>query len=151
VDEIAGCLARAGLAASRLLLEVSQSIMANEGATVIARLERLRGLGVRIAIGDFGGGYSSLTSLAILPVDVLKFDRAFINQISERPGANELMRALIDMGQARHLEVVTEGVDEIDQFSCCELDRDRSSRLLPSPESDQSRRPAATSGNELGA
>jgi diguanylate cyclase (GGDEF)-like protein len=116
VDEIAGCLERSGLAASRLLLEVSQSIMANDGAAAIARLERLRGLGVRIAIGDFGTGYSSLTALAILPIDVLKIDRAFINQIRERPGAAELMRVLIDMGQALHLEVVTEGVDEIEQM-----------------------------------
>ena len=83
--------------------------------SAVRRVTELRNLGLRIAIDDFGTGYSSLGSLMALPVDVLKIDRTFISGMLERPEATALVQVLIDMGRTLGLEVVAEGIEEMDQ------------------------------------
>lgn len=114
-QEVATILDCAGIPASRLVLEITESVLAQDAQVVVPRLEELRALGVRIAIDDFGTGYSSLGALVQLPVDVLKIDRTFIARMLEQPAAIGLVQVLIDMGRTLGLDVVAEGIEELDQ------------------------------------
>ncbi|MFD0738882.1 putative bifunctional diguanylate cyclase/phosphodiesterase [Lysobacter koreensis] len=104
-------LAKHGLRASQLEVEITESVLVDDMALATARLEELRRLGVSIAIDDFGTGYSSLAYLKTLPVDALKIDRAFIVDIATSSGALALVRAIIAMAQATGKTVVAEGVE----------------------------------------
>jgi diguanylate cyclase (GGDEF)-like protein len=115
VDVVKGALERHGINPKRLVLEITESILAKNIDQAVVRVTALRDLGLRIAIDDFGTGYSSLGSLVALPVDVLKIDRSFINGMLERPAATALVQVLIDMGRTLGLEVVAEGVEEMEQ------------------------------------
>jgi diguanylate cyclase (GGDEF)-like protein len=115
VSVVDGALRRAGLAPERLVLEITESVLAKNIESAVERVTELRSLGLRIAIDDFGTGYSSLGSLVALPVDVLKIDRTFINGMLERPAAAALVQVLIDMGRTLGLEVVAEGIEEMEQ------------------------------------
>ena len=75
-------------------------------------LVRLKKLGVTIALDDFGTGYSSLAYLQQLPIDLLKIDRSFINQISHSKKAEKLSQAIINMAHSLNLRVVAEGIEE---------------------------------------
>ena len=103
----------------RLILEVTESALISEDQEVTGPLERLRRLGVRIAIDDFGSGYSSFAYLRRLPVDILKIDKSFIDDL---PGAGEpIVSAIIGLASALNLDVVAEGVEYDDQLDT--LDR----------------------------
>ena len=115
VSVVDGALRRAGVAPERLVLEITESVLARNIESAVLRVTELRSLGVRIAIDDFGTGYSSLGSLMALPVDVLKIDRTFINGMLERPAAAALVQVLIDMGRILGLDVVAEGIEEMEQ------------------------------------
>ena len=115
VDDLRAVLRRTGLRPGRLVLEITESVVAQDGAAVVARLASVRDEGVRIAIDDFGTGYSSLGSLMQLPVDVLKIDRSFVATMLERPAGTALVKVLIDMGRTLGLEVVAEGIETTDQ------------------------------------
>ena len=109
------CLADAGLDPNRLVLEVTESTVAGDDVVSQAALRQLRALGLRIAIDDFGTGYSNLSRLAGMPVDVLKLDRSFIEQIEGSPRTRALVRGLIAMAKALDLTTVVEGVETQDQ------------------------------------
>jgi sensor c-di-GMP phosphodiesterase-like protein len=81
----------------------------------IASLARLRERGVRIAIDDFGTGYSSLSYLAQLPVDVLKVDKSFVDQVAAGAGDTSLVEAIIKMSLSMQLATVAEGVEQPEQ------------------------------------
>ena len=115
VLEVAGALERTGIHPRRLILEITESVLAHDVDIVVPRLHELRALGVRIAVDDFGTGYSSLGALVHLPVDILKIDRAFITGMLAQPAAADLVQVLIDMGETLGLEVVAEGIEEMDQ------------------------------------
>jgi EAL domain-containing protein (putative c-di-GMP-specific phosphodiesterase class I) len=87
-DLVAEVLARTGLSASCLILEITESLLVNDLETTIARLQHLKDLGVRLAIDDFGTGYSSLAYLRRFRIDILKIDKLFIDSVaSEAPDA----------------------------------------------------------------
>ena len=115
VHVVRSALERHGIRPQRLVLEITESVLAKNIDHAVARVTALRELGLRIAIDDFGTGYSSLGSLVALPVDVLKIDRSFIAGLLERPAAAALVQVLIDMGRTLGLEVVAEGVEEMEQ------------------------------------
>lgn len=105
-----------GLEASKLVLEITESAMAQDPTLTSARLALVNDLGVKLAIDDFGTGYSSLSYLRDLPVDILKIDRSFVNQMSERGGAGEkLVRAIVAMAHSLGLLIVAEGVETEEQ------------------------------------
>ena len=79
-----------------------------------ARLHELKGLGVRLALDDFGIGYSSLGRLRELPIDILKIDGTFSRDLASREGAS-LMQAIVYLGQALGLQVIGEGVETAEQ------------------------------------
>jgi EAL domain-containing protein (putative c-di-GMP-specific phosphodiesterase class I) len=115
VDAVRHALASTGVAPSRLVLEITESVLARDPAAMVPRLEALHDLGVRIAVDDFGTGYSSLSVLVELPVDILKIDRTFIARMLERPSARDLVQVLIEMGRTLGLDVVAEGIEEVEQ------------------------------------
>ena len=115
VDDIARLLAELGVPGSRLELELTERMLmhdigADMGAARAALL-RLKALGVRVAVDDFGTGYSSLGHLKDLPLDRLKIDRSFIQDLPGDRGSAAIARAIIQMARSLDLGVVAEGVE----------------------------------------
>jgi diguanylate cyclase (GGDEF)-like protein/PAS domain S-box-containing protein len=111
VDEVAAVLRDAGLAPSRLTLEVTESAMVHDLVQVRERLERLRASGVRVALDDFGSGYSSLGYLRGLPLDLVKIDRVFVGDLDLDPETPSLIASIVRLLQALDLDIVAEGVE----------------------------------------
>ncbi len=123
VDEVRDALANSGLDAERLTLEVTETVLMRDAAAAAARLVALKALGVRIAIDDFGVGYSSLAYLRQFPVDALKIDRSFITEIASSPEAATMMHTLVQLGKTLGLETLGEGIEEPAQLK--ELQREQ--------------------------
>ena len=111
VAEIGAALNSSGLEPSRLILEITESVLMLTTTTTIGKLADLRRIGVRLAIDDFGTGYSSLGYLERFPVDMLKIDKTFIDGIGERGNRPVLARAIVQLGRALDLQVVAEGIE----------------------------------------
>ncbi|NEU14864.1 EAL domain-containing protein [Methylobacterium sp. BTF04] len=109
-------LAGSGLDAWRLELEITESILVQDGEAVIACLHRLRAMGVRIALDDFGTGYSSLSYLRRFPFDKIKIDRAFIRDIAD-PDTAAIVRAVVTIGERLGTAITAEGVETEDQLA----------------------------------
>ena len=116
-DVVEKALQTADLDASRVELEITENVaMENlEYATVI--LEKLKSLGIRIAMDDFGTGYSSLSHLRRLPVDVVKIDKSFVREIPESHEDVLIAQAIIAMAQSLNLSLVVEGVENVKQLN----------------------------------
>ncbi len=115
IAEVGAALAASGLEPSRLVLEITESVLMQTTTTTIGKLADLRRIGVRLAIDDFGTGYSSLGYLERFPVDILKIDRTFIDGIGERGNRPVLARAIVQLGRALDLLVIAEGVEREEQ------------------------------------
>jgi diguanylate cyclase (GGDEF)-like protein len=109
-------LAASGLAASRLEIEITESVLLDNDAKTLALFNQLRLLGVRIALDDFGTGYSSLSYLRSLPVDKIKIDQSFIREVVEKPEARAIVKAIISLANALKIGVVAEGVETAQQL-----------------------------------
>ena len=116
VDMIQRALASTGLAPELLELELTESVLLNDTEETIQILSLLKTLGVRLAIDDFGVGYSSLAYLKRFPIDRLKIDRSFIRDISSDPDDAAIARAIIAMAHSLKLNVVAEGVETSDHL-----------------------------------
>jgi EAL domain-containing protein (putative c-di-GMP-specific phosphodiesterase class I) len=108
---VAKALAETGLTADRLVLEVTESALAEDADRAIRHLGLLKDLGVRLAIDDFGTGYSSLNYLKRMPVDVLKVDRSFVAGLGEDPGDTAIVSSVIALAHTFGLQAVAEGVE----------------------------------------
>ncbi len=122
VDTVRDALRASGLPAEQLVLEVTESLLAEDLPTVCERLQELRTLGVRIAIDDFGTGWSSLSYLRGLPADIVKIDRSFITDLGRNTAATALVATIVELARSLSLDVVAEGVETTEQ-------RDELSRL----------------------
>jgi len=108
---VADVLAESGLPPSRLLLELTESTLASAGAGAETELTSVQRLGVRIALDDFGSGYSSLEYLGRLPIDILKIDRSLVERVHEERQRQEVMRAIGHIADKLDLETIVEGVE----------------------------------------
>lgn len=108
---VEAALAESGLPADRLELEFTESLMAHDTTEVIAHLQSLKRLGTRLSIDDFGTGYSSLSYLRHFPVDALKIDKAFVDDLTRDTHASAIVTAIVVLGQSLGLGVVAEGVE----------------------------------------
>ncbi|MGE1156046.1 putative bifunctional diguanylate cyclase/phosphodiesterase [Pseudomonas kitaguniensis] len=115
-DEIEEALRFASIAPHRLELEVTENALMGNISSTLALLRQIRALGVSLAIDDFGTGYSSLAYLKRLPLNTLKVDRSFIQDIPKSTADIEIVQAIIGMAHTLHLQVVTEGVETQVQF-----------------------------------
>jgi diguanylate cyclase (GGDEF)-like protein/PAS domain S-box-containing protein len=105
------------LAPTRLELEVTESVLIGDFPRALSVLRRLKALGIRIAMDDFGAGYSSLSYLQSFPFDKIKIDRAFIANLERNPQSSAIVRAVINLGRGLDLPVIAEGVETEDQRS----------------------------------
>ncbi|MER9692431.1 EAL domain-containing protein [Mesorhizobium sp. M0179] len=107
---VISALAVSGVPASRLELEITETVLMDESETVLKTLRQLRELGIRIALDDFGTGYSSLGYLRRFPVDKIKIDRSFIHDIDNKDTA-AIVRTIIGLGAELGITVTAEGVE----------------------------------------
>ncbi len=110
-DALARILERTATAPQRLELEITESLLMQNVDEAVAVLKRIEALGVRIAIDDFGTGYSSLAVLTRLPIDAIKIDRAFVQDMEVNRNAQAVASAIIAMAHSLHLTVLAEGVE----------------------------------------
>ena len=114
--EVAGILEETGLRGDLLTLELTESVLVIDADVVTDRMMELKALGVRIAIDDFGSGYSSLSYLQRLPVDMLKIDRTFIETINRGAAGSAVMQAALAIGRTLEIPTVAEGVELPEQL-----------------------------------
>ena len=110
-DEVASALARTGIAPERLELELTESALMAPNLEPVDMLNQLRELGVRLAIDDFGTGYSSLAYLKRFPLDLLKIDKSFTDDLLESDEARAIVETIIVLGHKLGLRVLAEGVE----------------------------------------
>jgi diguanylate cyclase (GGDEF)-like protein len=111
VDDVRALLLRHGVAGDRLEIEVTESVLGGDIASVRRQLHELRSFGVAIAMDDFGTGYSSLSQLRTLPIDVMKIDRAFVKDLETDPDAVAIARTIVTLARALDLHIVAEGIE----------------------------------------
>ncbi len=113
--DVAQALELSGIDPGCLVIELTESVLMQNTDDVLATLTQLKKQGVRIAIDDFGTGYSSLSYLHRFPIDILKIDRSFVEQLGKIEAGVGLARAIITLGETLGLEVVAEGIELEDQ------------------------------------
>ncbi|MGI8900437.1 MAG: putative bifunctional diguanylate cyclase/phosphodiesterase [Nocardioides sp.] len=111
VELVVSALEDSGLPAHYLVLEITESVLLDDMAGAVERLASLRALGVHVAIDDFGTGYSSLAYLSRLPVDILKVDKSFVDEVCDGSHGASVTEAIIAMSQTMRLVTVAEGVE----------------------------------------
>jgi diguanylate cyclase (GGDEF)-like protein/PAS domain S-box-containing protein len=111
VESVQSILSETGLEGRYLEMELTERVLMKDAASTTAVLNELKRMGIRLAVDDFGTGFSSLSYLRRFPIDVLKIDKSFVHEISVELGETALVRTIIDMGNSlRHL-VVAEGIE----------------------------------------
>lgn len=140
VGDIAATLRDVGMAPTLLELEITESMMMHNPDKTIKILFGLKAMGIRIAIDDFGIGYSSLSHLRQFPIDIIKIDRSFIQDVPGDPADEAITEAIIAMGKSLMITVVAEGVETPEQLeflahrSCEQIQGYFFSKPLPAEE-----------------
>jgi diguanylate cyclase len=115
VRDVSDALSTSGLEPAYLMLELTEEVLLKDTDLAARRLQELKELGVWLAIDDFGTGYSSLNYLRRLPFDVLKIDKAFIDEIALGTSESVLAIAIVNLAQTLGMQAVAEGVEQTDQ------------------------------------
>jgi diguanylate cyclase (GGDEF)-like protein/PAS domain S-box-containing protein len=116
VSLVHSILLETGLAPDRLELEITEGVLIEDFDRGLALLRRLKALGVRISMDDFGSGYSSLSYLQAFPFDKIKIDRAFVMNLGRNPQSAAIVRAVIGLGHGLEMSIVAEGVETQEQL-----------------------------------
>jgi len=111
VDQVSELLQHSGANPARLKLELTESLLVKDVESTIAKMTRLRALGVRFSLDDFGTGYSSLTYLKRLPLDQLKIDQSFVRDILEDANDAAIAKMIVALADSIGLSVIAEGVE----------------------------------------
>src|SRR5882672_4816507 len=122
VSSVMSALASAGLSASRLELEITESVLLEKSARNITILNQLRDLGVRISMDDFGTGYSSIGYLRSFPFDKIKIDQSFVRDLLVDEGSLAIVRAIAGLGVSFGMITTAEGVETEEQMRCLNLE-----------------------------
>jgi diguanylate cyclase (GGDEF)-like protein len=115
VDVVSGVLKESGFEPSRLVLEMTEGVLIENPDETAARLLELRALGVRLALDDFGSGYSSLSYLQRLPFNKVKIDRSFVTSLDHSANGGVIIQAVVTLCRALGMSVVIEGVETEEQ------------------------------------
>ncbi len=116
VSTVVSALAASGLAAERLELEITESVLLQDTAGNMSILHDLKALGVRISMDDFGTGYSSLSYLRSFPFDKIKIDQTFVRDILDDADALAIIKAVLDLGTSLGITTTAEGVESVEQL-----------------------------------
>jgi diguanylate cyclase (GGDEF)-like protein/PAS domain S-box-containing protein len=116
VDTVRSALEEHGVPADRLVLEITESAVMENGSGTVETLEALKAMGVRLALDDFGTGYSSLAHLHRFPLDVLKIDRSFTAALDDDHQGSSIAGAIVSLAQALGLATVAEGIEDAAQL-----------------------------------
>jgi EAL domain-containing protein (putative c-di-GMP-specific phosphodiesterase class I) len=119
-EDVLATLDRVGFNPHCLVLELTESALIDD-PSALSQLDTLREHGIRIALDDFGTGYSSLRYLTRFPVDVLKLDRCFVEELNGQPDGSAVAEAVIRLGQILHLDTIAEGIETSQQAAELEL------------------------------
>jgi diguanylate cyclase (GGDEF)-like protein/PAS domain S-box-containing protein len=116
VEIVQRTLSETGLSADRLEIEITETALIRDPNRALQTLQKLKALGVNIAMDDFGTGYSSLSNLRAFPFDKIKIDRSFIQAVHTNPQAAAIVRAVLGLGRGLGLPVVAEGVETSEEL-----------------------------------
>ena len=111
IASVTEALTASGLAARRLELEITESVLLQNSETTLTTLHELRAMGVRISLDDFGTGYSSLSYLRSFPFDKIKIDRSFVSELATREDSMAIIRAVTGLGRSLGIVTTAEGVE----------------------------------------
>ena len=111
VDAIRSAVRASGVDPSALTVEVTESMFVTDPDRAIHNLNQIRSLGISIALDDFGTGYSSLTYLRQLPIDIVKIDRGFMNELEEDTGHRSIVAMVLALGESMGIRVIAEGIE----------------------------------------
>lgn len=142
VDRVAEAVQTLGVDPGRVTAELTESLFISDPEAAADFLERLRQIGVRIAVDDFGTGYASLTYLHRFPIDTLKIDQAFVRTMEQDAKSRVIVDTLAEMAGKLGMDVVAEGVEELHHFAllrqlgCSKGQGYHFSRPLPQPEAE---------------
>ena len=117
VEDVRRALEVTGIEPGSLVIELTEGTIMQNTEGNLERFRDLKALGVRLAIDDFGIGYSSLSYLHRFPIDIMKIDRAFVSRMTEQNGGPELARAVVMLGTTLGLETIAEGIENEDQVA----------------------------------
>ena len=140
VETVTEALAAAGFPAGRLELEITEQVLLRQDEATLAQLRRLRALGARVCLDDFGVGYSSLSTLHGFPFDKIKIDQSFIRDLPQQDSARAIVRAIAGLGATLGMATTAEGVETPGQleavraFGCTEVQGYLFSRPRPGHE-----------------
>jgi EAL domain-containing protein (putative c-di-GMP-specific phosphodiesterase class I) len=109
-------LGQSGLSASRLELEITETVLLQDDRAVLDTLHQIRDLGVRICMDDFGTGYSSLSYLRSFPFDKIKIDRSFVSELGKENDCVAIIRAVTRLGSSLGMTTTAEGVETEQQL-----------------------------------
>ncbi|WP_052055502.1 EAL domain-containing protein [Myxosarcina sp. GI1] len=116
-ESLVQILETTGLAADSLRLEITESMLMDNTEATMKTLEQLRALGVQLDLDDFGTGYSSLSYLRSLPIDALKIDRSFVQNLDRKDKNNKIVEAIVMMAKSLGLKVIAEGIETEKQLA----------------------------------
>ncbi|MGF6709075.1 diguanylate cyclase (GGDEF)-like protein/PAS domain S-box-containing protein [Luteibacter sp. W1I16] len=122
-DLVRSALADSGLNAACLELELTESVLMHDKQAAVKALRQLKEIGVVLTLDDFGTGYSSLSYLKEFPIDVIKIDKSFINDVTSSIDGASLTRSIISMAESLHMITVAEGVETEEQLSFLNTNR----------------------------
>jgi EAL domain-containing protein (putative c-di-GMP-specific phosphodiesterase class I) len=137
IELVSDALRESGLDASRLELEITETVMLQDAAAALATMHRLRELGVQMAMDDFGTGYSSLSYLRRFPFDRIKIDQSFVRYLGKEEDSSAIVRAVITLGRDLGMAITAEGVetrqqlDTLEDAGCSEVQGYLFSRPVP--------------------
>jgi diguanylate cyclase (GGDEF)-like protein/PAS domain S-box-containing protein len=117
VPSVFAALSVSGLAANRLELEITESVLLQDSEPTLAALRKLHEFGVRISMDDFGTGYSSLSYLRSFPFDKIKIDRSFVHELASRGDSMAIVRAVTGLGKSLGIATTAEGVETNEQLA----------------------------------
>jgi diguanylate cyclase (GGDEF)-like protein/PAS domain S-box-containing protein len=115
--DVSEALTDAGISGSALAIELTESMLAANESVMAERLHALRAMDIRIALDDFGTGYSSLAYLRRFPIDVLKIDKGFMDDVSRQGPSDAVMQAIVAIGKGLGMRTIAEGVESAEQLA----------------------------------
>ncbi|WP_420454458.1 EAL domain-containing protein [Rubrivirga sp.] len=115
-DGVLALLGAHGLGPDHVALEITEQVLVEDPAAIVAELGRLQAGGVRVSLDDFGTGYSSLATLHALPVDTVKVDRSFVSEMTAQDRSRQLVETVVHLGRILDKAVVAEGIEDVGQL-----------------------------------